>query len=1262
MGRSGKGFGMTMDDHRRQHGDLRERFHQSVAETLTLLHPAEDHDRRQALLEVARTLAGTMGLPLVWIGRREPGRSTLDLVAAGTAAAYARALSISNDPREPGGRDPAGVALREGRPQLASVDAPEYADWGAAARTHGLDSIMVAACGTADGGQLTLAMYSAAGGPALAHELLHWVQRLADELGRFWDDQARLERNLRLCRYRDAHRTIQRALLGHPEPAAIYLALADAMVQEATAIAAIVYVPEGETLQRVVGIGPIADAIAGLPEPPTHTDGSPVPAPTQACMEGSPVVRLRPSVQADLSPAWHGESPLDMAAIGCWPIFSDLAGEPTTDHRVEAVLLVVAAKVDAFDADMRRLLDEMSDTVGLALRHHHHHQALSREQERQTYLALHDALTDLPNRRALDYHLERALARAARYQRLVAVGMLDLDDLKPINDRYGHAAGDRVLVEVARRLRDSLRSEDSVARVGGDEFVLVFEDLAGEDDLAGLLERLWQSLQQPIAFGESNIEVTVSLGIALYPSHAQASGEQLLRLADQAMYHVKSHKRQGLNWWGLARPEGDAELVSLDEADVAAPHGEQAAAWLRPCIDAWQRQLPVVVEQFGDAMQAHAGIRALLDSFPPYAPDAFKARLSRQLHTLMYPDLDLETQRLGAIRAGVCQAACGLEEAWLVEAIEQLRGILAGTLASSTRERRNALAVMLQRLGLEQQWQLRSMRDLQRRRGATLARIHAAAWSAHGCLELLEDVVGVLAAHEEIVFCATVRPDASGEMVHELVAGPVPAEYLRITDRGLVPPLRVDRGNTPGEEPITRAWRSGGIERCAHYGSDPAMALWRDTATRHGVVSHVAIALCLLPRKPVAMLVLYSPYAGGFGSENQQAFIAQIKAVLEHALVRLAPRRRLAALLPAFVRQRWRTLLAGGALRMHYQPMIRLADRQVAGFEALARLRDDLGGVLLPSSFLPALGAAGLMRLFRDGVIQAVACRQSLARTGVVLGMSVNVPVAALRDARYARTVETVLQASGCPVGSLRFEALEPISGISSWALLAETGVQSLRSIQWQSFEDDMAVSRSLVARLCQSPFDRIKIDQAIIAQARRDPLGTLRLLRQLIRVGHDLSMEVVVEGLESPGMIEAASILGADFGQGFALARPMPPQELPDWLAGYGAGAQDAFPRRALGALAAALRWDERFFDLSDETASRDRHLQSGCGASDYLRHADHIPASLRTSHDAMFDAAERGGPFDPDYGRQRDLFFSLLVEQALVEEQRQERGPGAA
>src|SRR5512139_3101500 len=121
--------------------ELRSRFYQSVAETLTLLHTAPGYDRRLAVIEIARILAATMSLPLVWIGRRAPDESIVQvLAAAGPESGYATALHLSNRADDPGGGGPVGVALRERRAQAVSVDAPMFAPWQATAAQHGFSS------------------------------------------------------------------------------------------------------------------------------------------------------------------------------------------------------------------------------------------------------------------------------------------------------------------------------------------------------------------------------------------------------------------------------------------------------------------------------------------------------------------------------------------------------------------------------------------------------------------------------------------------------------------------------------------------------------------------------------------------------------------------------------------------------------------------------------------------------------------------------------------------------------------------------------------------------------------------------------------------------------------------------------------------------------------------------------------------------------------------------------------------------------------
>ncbi|MFC5526410.1 diguanylate cyclase domain-containing protein [Rhodanobacter ginsengisoli] len=1232
--------------------ELREHFYESVAETLTLLHAAPGYDRRLALVEVARILAITMDLPLVWIGRREPGRSRLELTAAGPAADYASSLRVSDDAREPGGRGPVGIVLREGRARVATLDSPEFAPWREAALRHGLGSCIAAASGTSDGGQLVLVAYSHMDGPALTDELLDWAQRLVDELARFWDDQALVERNLRLSRYRDAQRTIQRAMLDQPDPDAVFFTLAHALVDVAGAVAVDVYVAEGTVLRRVALAGPMAEAMRALPEPPIQPDAHSLSAPTLTFTQALPVVRVQPSGHPDEPEVWRTEPLTRVGAIGCWPVFSEPAEETTAIRTPAAVFLVATTEPDAFDADMHQLLEEIAEAAGLALRQHQQRHALYQEQERQTYLALHDALTDLPNRRALDYHLEHALARAQRHRSLVAVGLLDMDDFKPINDRYGHAAGDRVLVELATRLREALRSEDYVARLGGDEFVLVFEDLEHENDLEPLLDRVEQSLRRPMTMEGASFPLAASLGIALYSIHAHASGEQLLRRADQAMYQIKADKRQRSRWWAVALPSDAAEpAVEHAGASAMPPYGERAAARLAICLKAWQAEMPGVADSFYEGLLLKEGIARLLGAIPAADVDAFKHRLSQHLLILLDPHLEVAAHRSKAKRSGLFHAACGLEEVWLLEAIELLRDILATALGALAHGDRKALSIVLQRLGMERQWQLESMRELQRRRVALLARLNAIAWSAEGYLELIQGAVDILASHEEIMACAAGRPDESGYLTYEAVAGAAFAEYLRALVAGHARPIRVSQSGMEGDGPSGRAWRTARIHRCAHYGSDPAMLAWRDMAASLGVVSSVAIPLCPLPLQPAVVLTLYSPYAGGFHSEDQQAFVEQIKTVLDLALARLAPPRQGTELLPFFMRERWRALVATEAIEMHYQPVVRLTDGRVGELEALARLRDEDGVLLAPARFLPALGADDLIALFRQGLTQAMACRESLRQAGHTLDMSVNAPAAALEDSRYAETAATAIAASTCPAAALLFEILESPIGTEHSVLLAESGMQSLKALGVRLVEDDLGAGYSSLIRLRQWPFDRVKIDQAIVTQVRREPLSTLRFIRQLIRIGHDLGLEVVVEGLESPGLIEAASILAADFGQGYALARPMPPQAVPAWLIGFRPGWDKAHPRTCLGALAGELRWEEEFMTLPAEPAFWARHAQVDCVPGEYLRGDAGTFAALSASHHVMHKAAI-GGPFDPDYRRERSTFLSLLTEQALVEE----------
>ena len=159
-------------------------------------------------------------------------------------------------------------------------------------------------------------------------------------------------------------------------------------------------------------------------------------------------------------------------------------------------------------------------------------------EERLRYLAEHDTLTTLPNRTQLLDQLQTILAAARARARLVAVLFLDLDRFKNINDTLGHAAGDDLLLELGRRLRGHLRTHDRIARFGGDEFVIVMDELARAEDASTLASRLLESIARPFDIAGSRLHVSASIGISLFPGDGEDSGT-LLKQADAAMYRAK---------------------------------------------------------------------------------------------------------------------------------------------------------------------------------------------------------------------------------------------------------------------------------------------------------------------------------------------------------------------------------------------------------------------------------------------------------------------------------------------------------------------------------------------------------------------------------------------------------------------------------------------------------------------------------------------------------------------------------------------------
>jgi diguanylate cyclase (GGDEF)-like protein/PAS domain S-box-containing protein len=174
-----------------------------------------------------------------------------------------------------------------------------------------------------------------------------------------------------------------------------------------------------------------------------------------------------------------------------------------------------------------------------------------RAEEQVAYLAMHDPLTDLCNRRLLADRLSQALAHCSRHERCCSLLFVDLDLFKRVNDEHGHDIGDLLLVQASQRLRGCMRSEDTVARIGGDEFVILLPEISAPEDSVIIAEKVRAAIGQPFELHGVRVEIGCSIGVANYPDHGRNERE-LMIAADAAMYAVKDAGRNAVR---LARAE-----------------------------------------------------------------------------------------------------------------------------------------------------------------------------------------------------------------------------------------------------------------------------------------------------------------------------------------------------------------------------------------------------------------------------------------------------------------------------------------------------------------------------------------------------------------------------------------------------------------------------------------------------------------------------------------------------------------------------------
>ena len=321
-----------------------------------------------------------------------------------------------------------------------------------------------------------------------------------------------------------------------------------------------------------------------------------------------------------------------------------------------------------------------------------------RAEEQLRYLARHDNLTRLANRVVFQERLEQAIALAGRTGRCVAVLCFDLDRFKLVNDTRGHAAGDKLLAEVAARLRLTVRDTDTVARMGGDEFAIIQPFVAQPTNAEQLAARMLDRISQPYEIDGAPTLVGVSIGIALYPEHGD-NAELLLRNADTALYRAKA---DGRGAWRLFEPEMEAKQQGAFQLEqdlaLALGRGELHLAY-QPIVDAGSRAVlayeallrwthatrgPIGPAEFIPLAEVSGaivpiGLWALEAACAEAAGWAGGLRVTVNLSPVQFRHGDLLAQVSGVLaRTGLAPARLSLEvtEGLLLDGSQQVLGIM----------------------------------------------------------------------------------------------------------------------------------------------------------------------------------------------------------------------------------------------------------------------------------------------------------------------------------------------------------------------------------------------------------------------------------------------------------------------------------------------------------------------------------------------------------------------------------------------------------
>ena len=795
-------------------------------------------------------------------------------------------------------------------------------------------------------------------------------------------------------------------------------------------------------------------------------------------------------------------------------------------------------------------------------------QARKDAEQKIQFQVSHDPLTGINNRYALEQLLPDTLSVARQLNRGVAIGLMDLDNFKPINDAYGHEAGDRLLIELSQRMQRNLREADFLARLGGDEFVVVFNDIDTTKTLPHLEEimlRLEQSIATPFELGNGHqARVGMSMGIAMYPQHG-VEPDDLLRKADAALYVAKAQKRKRTHWWQL----WSEQVLANTPPDlyVRTPNlfGMEAATRLQAAHAVISQLIAPFVDealavQVNDAVFARVWNRLTHQEFAHY-----RATLVEQLSTIFRPELQEDVLKHVAQESGWENAWMGLDVAECSNLLVNLQISMQDCISQlpwRINETMELQHLVNGRITFALRWQQKGHSSLHNQLQAVLVELqeHESEWMESG--EFNVQLMNRLSLIKGIGGVAAGRPDSDNRYVTEYAAGNTRSYINDIETSGIL--LTFSADDLTHLPPTMRAWTCPGIHTAPNFWSDPGLIRLNALASKRGFKSVAAFAAFDRSGHATITYSMWGQFPGQFESSAIRLWLNALHNFVERALQ--SSEFSIAHPKPTSVanRSHFQALLFGSGLSMHMQPLVDMTTGAVSKVEARARLTDDDGRLISPAIFLPAYGAQELQRLYRHGLKQSLHWIQQWDRSGLQLDLTMNLPPIVLAHPQCIAWTREALQESGVRPQRLYLELLEQEDLSRTEVRLA--ALSGLNALGVKIVMDDLGAGHSSLLRLRTLPFRSVKIDQELVKQAHIDPDKTIPFIGALVDMAHGLGMQVVIEGVETIDLVEMARGLGADLGQGYAIARPMAPELVADWVKNWRWDLNTPFPQTALG------------------------------------------------------------------------------------------------